>query len=85
MNSTKCHLLFFLPSNLLTHLKDLRVYAIATFQQIIVLEVNVAGLPLSDPPILAFHRHTPETEPEPEIQFSKFTISFKWRPGVRSI
>ena len=67
MNSSKCHLLFSLPYHLLTHLNDLRVMHIVTFQQIIVVEVNVAGLPLSDPPILASQRHIPETDPEPEI------------------
>lgn len=71
---------FFLPSNLLTHLNNLRVYALATFQQIIVIEVNVAGLPLSDPPILASHTHTLETDPEPKILVFQFHHQFQMVP-----
>lgn len=80
MNSTKCHLHVTLPGNLLTHPKELRIYTIATFQQITVVEVNVAGLPLSDPPNLASLRHIPETDPEPEISVFQVHHQFKMAP-----
>lgn len=85
MSSTKCHLHVTLPGNLLTHPKELRIYTIATFQQITVVEVNVAGLPLSDPPILPLLGTSLKLTLNLKSQFSKFTISSKWRPSIRSI
>lgn len=53
---------------------------LCTFQQIIAVAVNVVGLPLSDPPILASHRHTPETDPEPKISMFQVHCKFQMPP-----
>lgn len=39
---------------------------------------------LSDPPILVSHRHTPETDTEPEISVFQVHHQFQISPSVRS-
>lgn len=51
-----------------------------TFQQIIVVAINVVGLLLSDPPILASLRHTPEIDPEPEVFMFQVHHQFQMAP-----